>query len=338
MRGKRCRRCGARGVCRIIPAHAGQTSSAHGSAAKRTDHPRTCGANIYATPYCGAKTGSSPHMRGKQLRYCQIRAHGRIIPAHAGQTDPPYRRVERGSDHPRTCGANMSSVSAWSRTIGSSPHMRGKPGNKGAGCVGRRIIPAHAGQTQTIRTGYAHHADHPRTCGANGGLAALAAKGGGSSPHMRGKQQGARHLLRVARIIPAHAGQTRSRSGPAPDPKDHPRTCGANALAYRIREGRDGSSPHMRGKRRPALRHYPRVRIIPAHAGQTYRPDCSRRSCPDHPRTCGANAMREGLFHKLAGSSPHMRGKHADIEAEGRQIRIIPAHAGQTEYWVNWPT
>ena len=71
---------------RIIPAHAGQTAYSCGRAARRTDHPRACGANNSLLLTLTTRRGSSPRMRGKQLRHRQIRAHSRIIPAHAGQT------------------------------------------------------------------------------------------------------------------------------------------------------------------------------------------------------------------------------------------------------------
>ena len=114
------------------------------------------------------------------------------------------------------------------------------------------------------------------------------------------------------RIIPAHAGQT--------DIDE------ANAR----RKLRDGSSPRMRGKHGGRHDRDLPARIIPAHAGQTavMPPDVFRN--PDHPRACGANDSDRGGGVRCRGSSPRMRGKQIVIGERVLNIRIIPAHAGQT--------
>ena len=72
------------------------------------------------------------------------------------------------------------------------------------------------------------------------------------------------------------------------------------------------------------------LRIIPAHAGQTWGIDADTPMMADHPRTCGANDQRGRTSSAVNGSSPHMRGKRY-VRSNGlRSSRIIPAHAGQT--------
>ena len=88
---------------------------------------------------------------------------------------------------------------------------------------------------------------------------------------MRGKQPGDVIPLVPKRIIPAHAGQTRTHRDGAERTMDHPRACGANDRFYAITERYNGSSPRMRGKRRPYRPASDIQRIIPAHAGQTVR-------------------------------------------------------------------
>ena len=111
---------------------------------------------------------------------------------------------------------------------------------------------------------------------------------------------------------------------------DHPRACGANATMDATRPRRCGSSPRMRGKHGQADDAVARVRIIPAHAGQTRRwenrPDCDS----DHPRACGANPMFLRGLLGFGGSSPRMRGKPPADGRDTSKRRIIPAHAGQT--------
>ena len=86
----------------------------------------------------------------------------------------------------------------------------------------------------------------------------------------------------------------------------------------------------MRGK----LSHFKlldiKLRIIPAHAGQTARLFPSHGNRPDHPRACGANFSVEEDSPVVDGSSPRMRGKLGRLGRVLRARRIIPAHAGQT--------
>ena len=106
MRGKPNPGChDARGF-RIIPAHAGQTSSPDLNWASTTDHPRACGANFRRSPIARSTAGSSPRMRGKRVRRRQGRDRERIIPAHAGQTLSTNICMTSKPDHPRACGAN----------------------------------------------------------------------------------------------------------------------------------------------------------------------------------------------------------------------------------------
>ena len=296
---------------RIIPAHAGQTESHCQTGRPCADHPRTCGANRNDMYLMMCQCGSSPHMRGKLCFGVRCFQCERIIPAHAGQT----RSWHTGEN----------------RQSGSSPHMRGKRGfveQAGAQCW---IIPAHAGQTAPAHARRVERADHPRTCGANQKGDTTAMSLTGSSPHMRGKRGYGAMFSPPIRIIPAHAGQTPWVLLFPPQPTDHPRTCGANAMQSMLCQLRVGSSPHMRGKleRLVGLAH--RLRIIPAHAGQTPGRGGALACEPDHPRTCGANGDLVVLRLTGDGSSPHMRGKRAILERPAVTSRIIPAHAGQTD-------
>ena len=132
---------------RIIPAHAGQTSTLGMTVVRPSDHPRACGANFATLVGSQLQNGSSPRMRGKRRFSRSTRRDGRIIPAHAGQTAVPTVADGTRSDHPRACGANHDCVRPLFRPFGSSPRMRGKHAVAGAARRVVRIIPAHAGQT-----------------------------------------------------------------------------------------------------------------------------------------------------------------------------------------------
>ena len=111
---------------RIIPAHAGQTGCRCWVDGTGSDHPRACGANLQPGREGEADAGSSPRMRGKHRRNHGRNRLGRIIPAHAGQTDTGQPRSPSIADHPRACGANTWRKSFMSAPAGSSPRMRGK--------------------------------------------------------------------------------------------------------------------------------------------------------------------------------------------------------------------
>ena len=228
MRGKPMAEIERQAAMRIIPAHAGQTSGHPAWSVPGTDHPRACGANAQWSFGRRLQVGSSPRMRGKRDRTGNRTTIRRIIPAHAGQTGLRVGDVPERTDHPRACGANSCSVIVYRLCCGSSPRMRGKPARPRRRFRRCRIIPAHAGQTPS--TGHDPHgrSDHPRACGANVILASRRFHHGGSSPRMRGKPERSHRGCAGGRIIPAHAGQTRSRSPHSSPYPDHPRACGAN--------------------------------------------------------------------------------------------------------------
>ena len=235
-----------------------------------TDHPRACGAN-WKRPWRNyPKPGSSPRMRGKLLFCHCVSSLLRIIPAHAGQTRTIPAPPRQKADHPRACGANCANESALSAVVGSSPRMRGKPCLCCEEPAYTRIIPAHAGQTPSPETCGRPRTDHPRACGANYTADRTPCKRCGSSPRMRGKRFENRQIVRRQRIIPAHAGQTDRPASSSTTRSDHPRACGANVSGFPSRDVNAGSSPRMRGKPMLAIVRHLRVRIIPAHAGQTY--------------------------------------------------------------------
>ena len=208
MRGKPRSSVTASGSRRIIPAHAGQTSVCVAGSHRCPDHPRACGANEDWRLACFNRIGSSPRMRGKPrpMRVAAWRA--RIIPAHAGQTSGPWCRRRARPDHPRACGANPLSRTLIFSSVGSSPRMRGKLAFAVCGAGTVRIIPAHAGQTDSRPHRYDGSADHPRACGANTPDWVAGPFWSGSSPRMRGKRFRQLEARRRPRIIPAHAGQT----------------------------------------------------------------------------------------------------------------------------------
>ena len=289
VRGKHFQTAGAKRACRIIPASAGQTSVSNSAGGWRPDHPRECGANQKQGEDAKKSLGSSPRVRGK-LFFDGGHAGGeRIIPASAGQTAAMSAGLAPNADHPRECGANQVARLNSDGISGSSPRVRGKPLGRRASARPSRIIPASAGQTETSRLTLKAPTDHPRECGANHSWMYARRRQFGSSPRVRGKLIGLLSRIFGNRIIPASAGQTSSSVGGATTTTDHPRECGANLTQSCSIERVIGSSPRVRGKRTGEPNNSVSVRIIPASAGQTWRPAYGSGARADHPRECGAN-------------------------------------------------
>ena len=233
---------------------------------------------------------------------------------------------------------------------GSSPLTRGKRYHGDKGPRNRRLIPAHAGKTGAgIPLRWPDRA-HPRSRGENT-VAALALHGNaGSSPLTRGKRELAPVYDAARRLIPAHAGKTRSadvaeRTGPA-----HPRSRGENNARGDKIAGAFGSSPLTRGKRevieleiwpvgsspltRGKHQHVWRLhradRLIPAHAGKTSLASTAAQNSAAHPRSRGENSATPTVKGEFKGSSPLTRGKRGRLEVRDDPEGLIPAHAGKT--------
>ena len=165
--------------------------------------------------------------------------------------------------------------------------MRGTPADSERAVDVPGIIPAYAGNTPRFRWCRKARRDHPRVCGEHRRRTRLAITLSGSSPRMRGTLSGALPSIQGHGIIPAYAGNTRSRTRFTHRRWDHPRVCGEHHQAPRVLARNSGSSPRMRGTQGAALDQVIYEGIIPAYAGNTqelpYRGFVRR----DHPRVCG---------------------------------------------------
>ena len=125
-RGKLCAPGTGFPALRLIPAHAGKTSSALAVSAASAAHPRSRGENEPRTSEPDSSLGSSPLTRGKLGDCYAGNVRAGLIPAHAGKTAGYAVRVAVQAAHPRSRGENES-VSAEKRAkSGSSPLTRGK--------------------------------------------------------------------------------------------------------------------------------------------------------------------------------------------------------------------
>ena len=330
MRGTRSRRSGARAARRIIPAHAGNSTHAHGRQSVSADHPRACGELKIRGDKKLMAFGSSPRMRGTLLECHRHAPVVRIIPAHAGNSMSARISSSLRPDHPRACGELSLGVYQVAACVGSSPRMRGTPILRRALGNLRRIIPAHAGNSCSTSAVSSASSDHPRACGELAKPCAVSSVG--SSPRMRGTRDIwlARSENVIRRIIPAHAGNSISMPTTVRD------------VIRRIIPAHAGNSISM-PTQSPETDHR---RIIPAHAGNSIVSDhpratgnSSRARSPsltesDHPRACGELPHGRAIAStRSRGSSPRMRGTRT-VDSRWctvhRRSRIIPAHAGNS--------
>ena len=152
----------------------------------------------------------------------------------------------------------------------------------------------------------------------------------GSSPLTRGKHGSSISDATARRLIPAHAGKTRSRPPCPASSQAHPRSRGENEHPAVAGGDEAGSSPLTRGKRIRAWCRRTRAGLIPAHAGKTTRPSMQPRVSWAHPRSRGENgAPGRGCIHGQ-GSSPLTRGKPRRVNGVTERLGLIPAHAGKT--------
>ena len=197
----------------LIPAHAGKTASRRQRSRSIGAHPRSRGENLLRDRVAAAGGGSSPLTRGKPHLETARRDRRGLIPAHAGKTRRRFRRSYVMGAHPRSRGENMTPESDARPNRGSSPLTRGKPGPRRAHTDHEGLIPAHAGKTGKTDVALEELGAHPRSRGENISGTLWPGLQNGSSPLTRGKHL--RHAVAgpPERLIPAHAGKTRSPHG-----------------------------------------------------------------------------------------------------------------------------
>ena len=132
----------------------------------------------------------------------------------------------------------------------------------------------------------------------------------GSSPLTRGTQVVDHLHVAGLRFIPAHAGNTRSRTSRRSGGSVHPRSRGEHLIALNKARQKIGSSPLTRGTRQGQL-HLQANQLV-------------------HPRSRGEHDVVKCRHAKPGGSSPLTRGTPLRSYRRPPGVRFIPAHAGNT--------
>ena len=92
--------------------------------------------------------GSSPRVRGTDVRQTEPAVCARFIPACAGNRVQKPLRQETLSVHPRVCGEQSPSMNGTCPISGSSPRVRGTDDQRWQTWAVRRFIPACAGNSR----------------------------------------------------------------------------------------------------------------------------------------------------------------------------------------------
>ena len=153
----------------------------------------------------------------------------------------------------------------------------------------------------------------------------------GSSPLARGTLSRGYGAQRGNRLIPARAGNTPSLLSPIPAIPAHPRSRGEHLMPVQTGRIILGSSPLARGTLGAVVMNASLMRLIPARAGNTTRPERSTKPRAAHPRSRGEHSLLIIPAVLLAGSSPLARGTPHALDAPAVTIRLIPARAGNTQ-------
>ena len=151
----------------------------------------------------------------------------------------------------------------------------------------RGLIPARAGNTNSLGTERHDGRAHPRSRGEHCWVNSQCASMAGSSPLARGTPGAASLLLRLAGLIPARAGNTEPIREVHESLRAHPRSRGEHHQKTSFPFVFRGSSPLARGT--PGISVMVRLTqgLIPARAGNTLpteRAACRRGA---HPRSRG---------------------------------------------------
>ena len=146
VRGNRlCRRL-HRDYTRSIPACAGEPAAASSLRRLVGVYPRVCGGTEEILSTAQSRKGLSPRVRGNPAKARAGASRSGSIPACAGEPVSASSVPKLRTVYPRVCGGTLTGVWSVSERPGLSPRVRGNRGAVFEDQVGRRSIPACAGE------------------------------------------------------------------------------------------------------------------------------------------------------------------------------------------------
>ena len=149
-------------------------------------HPRSRGEHVFGQVGHNGVSGSSPLTRGALVNLHTIRAGHGLIPAHAGSTIRNLTIAAHPWAHPRSRGEHGSFFDDSINRLGSSPLTRGALAPLDTHGSRYRLIPAHAGSTESTWIANINGRAHPRSRGEHCSCRTIPVLVPGSSPLTRG--------------------------------------------------------------------------------------------------------------------------------------------------------
>ena len=294
-------------------------------------YPRRCGEQLKA-PWIKIPIGGlSPQVRGTGSGNGFCLQFRRFIPAGAGNRGRGIVRAHERAVYPRRCGEQQRAVIAFNAGVGLSPQVRGTV------VVGHvvghhaRFIPAGAGNRVSAYRFPAAASVYPRRCGEQYSITEGSSASGGLSPQVRGTVDGERATLNTGRFIPAGAGNSSPAGAPRPASAVYPRRCGEQRHLERIAVAPAGLSPQVRGTDRRETWGRGAFRFIPAGAGNSIWIQNNSPISTVYPRRCGEQCEYRDHQGVALGLSPQVRGTDHPGCPGRRDLRFIPAGAGNRD-------
>ena len=316
-------------MVRSIPACAGEPRPRPGWTGHGEVYPRVCGGTHQGPESGPASSGLSPRVRGNRISAGIRAGKQRSIPACAGEPSVAICLARVAGVYPRVCGGTCHNALDRIISHGLSPRVRGNLYRDLGPELGRRSIPACAGEPPAPGSWPCAGRVYPRVCGGTGMPFVGEESYQGLSPRVRGNRQGTRGLSREEGSIPACAGEP---AGPGPGAEHggvYPRVCGGTSCGVSSFCGRVGLSPRVRGNRGTAPTRSRRSRSIPACAGEPHSETPHSRCYRVYPRVCGGTGTLRWGRRRGGGLSPRVRGNPSEIATAVVCAGSIPACAGE---------
>ena len=214
------------------------------------------------------------------------------IPACAGEPTPGAVFRERPEVYPRVCGGTARIQLERAHDRGLSPRVRGNPVWEDDATTPGGSIPACAGEPVRSRSRPIRSTVYPRVCGGTGCPAPSAASRRGLSPRVRGNHASPALGNLGGRSIPACAGEPLPGGRTRRQESVYPRVCGGTVSTRRTTPSTTGLSPRVRGNHGFNRQANPRLRSIPACAGEPEIFECHALVLQVYPRVCGGTDRR----------------------------------------------
>ena len=209
-----------------IPACAGEPPRRPARRGSTQVYPRVCGGTPPGPALRRRRRGLSPRVRGNRPESAGRRQPSRSIPACAGEPVVLGLLSTAATVYPRVCGGTCYLLSSRIKSVGLSPRVRGNLPTPEVSHLTPRSIPACAGEPASVANGWDTSWVYPRVCGGTEQVGAADAVIGGLSPRVRGNPDPEPDHTRLARSIPACAGEPLSVMWCEFDFRVYPRVCG----------------------------------------------------------------------------------------------------------------